>query len=335
MYKNVVTVRGENMPKILVTGGAGYIGSHMALMLVERGYQVVVFDNLVTGHKDAVLNADLVVADLANERLLEDCFSYYKFDAVIHFASSILVKESIRDPGKYYKNNVAAGLNLLEVMRKFNTKAMIFSSAAAVYGEPQKSPIDIDHPKNPLNPYGRSKLMFENILQDYDHVYGLKSISLRYFNAAGADPKARLGERHNPETHLIPLVIQTAMGKRKNIEIFGNDYPTRDGTCIRDYIHVVDLCEAHMLALEALLQGKPSTVYNLGNGEGYSVLEVINVAQEITGKKIETILCQRRTGDPGTLVADASTIKKELNWQPQYTDLVDIIKHTWQWEKKR
>lgn len=322
----------KNMPRILVTGGAGYIGSHMALMLTERGYQVVVYDSLVTGYKDAVIKGDLVVADLANKRLLEDCFAHYKFDAVMHFASSILVGESIRNPEKYYKNNVAAGLNLLEVMKRFGVNVMIFSSTAAVYGEPQKSPIGIEHPRNPLNPYGRSKSMFEDILQDYDRAYGLRSISLRYFNAAGADPKARLGERHNPETHLIPLVLQTASGKRKSIEVFGDNYSTRDGTCIRDYIHVVDLCDAHILALEAMLQGKPSTAYNLGNGEGYSVFEVINAAKEVTGKNIETLLCPRRVGDPGTLVADASVIKRELGWRPRYPDLLDIIKHAWQWE---
>ncbi len=319
----------------MVTGGAGYIGSHMTAMLIERGYEVVVFDSLVTGHKDAVSsNADLFVSDLANHQSVEDCFSRYRFDAVMHFASFIQVNESVRDPAKYYKNNVAAGLNLLEAMRKFNTKALVFSSSASIYGEPQVVPIGIDHPKNPLNPYGRSKLIFENMLHDYDIAYGLKSISLRYFNAAGADPSGLLGERHDPETHLIPLVLQVAAGRRKHIEIFGNDYPTKDGTCIRDYIHVVDLCEAHILALEALLQGYGSAAYNIGNGAGYSVLEVIDAAKRVTGKEIATVLSPRRAGDPGALVADASSIKKAFKWQPKYTDLAAIIRHAWAWETR-
>jgi UDP-glucose 4-epimerase len=323
------------MATILVTGGAGYIGSHMALMLAERGHKVAVIDNLSTGFKNAVISGDLVVTDLANQPLLKECFAHYKFDAVMHFAASILTNESIKDPEKYYRNNIVASLSLLEVMRQFNVSRLIFSSTAAIYGEPKEALITIDHPKNPMSPYARSKLMFERMLQDYDRAYGLRSISLRYFNAAGADPDGRLGERHNPETHLIPIVLQTALGKKENIKIYGNDYDTPDGTCVRDYVHVVDLCEAHLLGLEALLAGHPTGAYNLGNGEGYSVLDVINAAREITGKKIETAECPRRADDSSCLVVDASIIKNKLHWQPKHPNLTDIIKHAWQWENKR
>ena len=320
------------MAKVLVTGGAGYIGSHMAAMLTKRGHEVVVLDSLITGYQDAVLNSKLIVADLVNVQELEDCFVNYKFDAVMHFAGFIQVGESTKDPAKYYQNNVANGLNLLNAMKEFNVNKLIFSSSAAVYGEPLTTPIDINHPKKPLNPYGRSKLIFEEILQDYDQAYGLKSISLRYFNAAGADPGGLLGERHDPETHLIPLVLQAALGKRENIEVFGADYPTKDGTCIRDYIHVSDLCEAHILTLDALLEGKKSASYNLGNGEGYSVLEVINTARQITGKEVKVVYGPKRAGDPAVLVADAKVAMKELGWRPQYPDLATMIKHAWQWE---
>lgn len=320
------------MAKILVTGGAGYIGSHMVLMLTELGHEVVVFDNLATGHKDSVLNAKLIVADLADYEALEDCFAKYKFDAVMHFASLVGAHESTQNPEKYYSNNVDCGWNLLYAMRKFGVKSLVFSSSAAVYGEPQSTPIATDHPKNPVNPYGHYKLVFEEILQDYDQLYGLKSISLRYFNAAGAEPRGILGERHDPETHLIPLALKVALGKSANIEVFGNDYPTKDGTCIRDYIHVVDLCSAHILALDALLGGAGSGFYNLGSGEGYSVLEIINTVRHITGKEINILHSPRRIGDPAVLVADAATAIKELNWQPKYSDLATIIKHAWQWE---
>jgi UDP-glucose 4-epimerase len=250
----------------------------------------------------------------------------------MHFASFIQVSESVQEPEKYYQNNIVNGLNLLAAMRKSNVKTLIFSSSAAVYGEPQSIPIDVDHPKNPLNPYGRSKWIFEQILQDYDRAYGLKSISLRYFNAAGADPGGRLGERHVPETHLIPLVLQVASGRRKNFKIFGNDYLTKDGTCIRDYVHVTDLCEAHLLALNVLLQSGKSNVYNLGNGIGYSVSDVIEAAKQVTGKEISVINSPRRDGDPAVLVADSRRAIEELNWRPKYSDLFAIIKHAWHWE---
>lgn len=322
------------MAKILVTGGAGYIGSHMVEMLMRNQHQVVVLDNLIGGYQEAVLGTPLVVGDLADRDLLEKCFAEHHFDAVMNFASFIQVGESVRDPAKYYRNNLANGLNLIETMLKYKVKALIFSSTAAVYGEPQSIPIDVNHPKNPVNPYGRSKWMFEQILQDYDHAYSLKSICLRYFNAAGADPEGRLGERHDPETHLIPLVLQVASGRKAAIDVFGTDYPTKDGTCIRDYIHVVDLCSAHLLALNALLSEASSNAYNLGNGDGYSVLEVIETAEQVTGKSILVNKSPRRAGDPAVLVADSNRAKQELGWKPQYPDLATIIKHAWQWEKQ-
>lgn len=319
------------MSKILVVGGAGYIGSHMVAMMSQT-HEVVVYDSLVTGYRDAVLNAKLIVADLADKAALEACFRDNKFDAVMHFASFIQVGESVKDPAKYYTNNVANGLNLLDVMMKYNVNKLIFSSTAAVYGDPIYTPVDIDHPKNPVNPYGRSKWIFEQILQDYSSAYGLNSICLRYFNAAGADPEGRLGGRYEPETHLIPLVLQVASGRRESINVFGNDYPTKDGTCIRDYIHVNDLCSAHLLALSKLFNGASTSAYNLGNGLGFSVLEVISAAEKVTGKKISAKMCPRREGDPAILIADSNRAKNELLWRPQYSDLEIIIKHAWQWE---
>ena len=323
------------MAKILVTGGAGYIGSHMAEMLGEAGHKVVVLDNLKSGKANAVLSAELIVADLADQAYLDAVFAQYKFDAVMHFAGLIQVGESVIYPDKYYQNNVAAGLNLLNAVKKFAVKNFIFSSTAAVYGEPKYVPIDTKHALFPVNPYGKSKLMFEQILADYGNAFGLRSICLRYFNAAGADPLARIGENHNPETHLIPLVLRAACSEDGSIKVFGNDYNTSDGSCVRDYIHVVDLCSAHLLALDALLAGAKSNVYNLGNGKGYTVFEVIKAAEKVTGKSIKFEIHGRREGDPAVLVADAERTIKELNWQPQYPDLETIIKHAWQWEKKR
>lgn len=320
------------MPKILVTGGAGYIGSHMVDMLVKNSYEVVVYDSLITGQELAVLDAPLIIADLADKNALADCFANNKFDAVMHFASFIQVGESVTNPNKYYQNNVANTLNLLDIMLKNNVKNFILSSTAAIFGEPQYVPIDINHPKNPVNPYGNSKWMVEQILKDFDQAYGLKSICLRYFNAAGADPEGRLGENHDPETHLIPLVLQVASGRREAINVFGFDYPTKDGTCIRDYIHIVDLCSAHLLALNKLFKGFKSAQYNLGNGEGYSVLEVIRTAEKITGNSIKIVKSPRREGDPAVLVADSQLARNELLWQPKFPDLETIVKHAWGWE---
>jgi UDP-glucose 4-epimerase len=320
------------MKTILVVGGAGYIGSHMVKMLLAAGYHVVTFDNLSGGYQDAVLGGDFVFGDIANRLCLERLFKSYDFDGVIHFASFIQVAESVKHPNKYYQNNVAATLDLLDTMLTYNVKSFIFSSTAAIFGEPNYIPIDEQHPKQPINPYGLSKWMIEQILGDYDSAYGLKSICLRYFNAAGADPDGELGERHNPETHLIPLVLQAASGQRDAITVYGQDYDTPDGTCLRDYIHITDLCQAHLLALEQLLKGAASAAYNLGNGSGFSVKQIIDIAEKVTGKKIPVIMGERRDGDPARLIADSTQAQTILGWQPQYADLDTIITHAWQWE---
>ncbi|MEK7991838.1 MAG: UDP-glucose 4-epimerase GalE [Thiotrichaceae bacterium] len=319
---------------ILVVGGAGYIGSHMVKMLLAQGCQVVVLDNLSNGYRNAVLGGDFVFADLADKANLEYIFQAYQFDGVMHFASFIQVGESVQNPRIYYQNNLANTLNLLDTMVKYEVKNFIFSSSAAIFGEPQSVPLDETHPKNPINPYGLSKWMIEQILADYEKAYDLRSICLRYFNAAGADPEGELGERHIPETHLIPLVLQAASQRREHISIFGQDYDTPDGTCIRDYIHINDLCQAHWLALQQLWNGNQSAAYNLGNGEGFSVREVIDVAKQVTGKNISIIEEQRRDGDPARLVADARLAKAILGWKPQFTDLETIISHAWAWEQQ-
>ena len=320
---------------ILVVGGAGYIGSHMVKRLIADHHQVVVVDNLSTGYRDAVLTESFYEVDIADQVNLSKVFSQHKFDAVFHFASFIQVGESVKDPAKYYRNNVAATLSLLEVMVKFEVKHFVFSSTAAVFGNPQYSPIDEKHPKEPINPYGQSKLMVEKMLEDFDRAYGLKSVSLRYFNAAGADPEGELGERHVPETHLIPLVLQAASGRSESISVFGKDYETFDGTCVRDYIHIVDLADAHVKAIDYLKKGNASSaVFNLGNGKGFSVKEIIEASQKVTGKKIPVKYGDRRSGDPPTLVADATLAKKILGWKPKYTKIEDIIQHAWAWEEK-
>lgn len=319
---------------ILVVGGAGYIGSHMVKRLLSAGCDVVTFDNLSAGHRDAVLGGEFVLGDLASSEQLKAVLESRPFDGVMHFASFIQVGESVRDPAKYYANNVTNTLNLLDAMIAADVKRFIFSSSAAVYGEPIRVPIDEEHPKNPLNPYGRSKWIVEQALQDYDRAYGLKSISLRYFNAAGADPEGLLGERHEPETHLIPLVLQAAAGKRASIQVFGKDYDTPDGTCVRDYVHVTDLCEAHWLALQKLAAGSDSAAYNLGNGNGFSVQQVIESARRVTGCGIPVAYAERREGDPARLVADASKAKTELGWRPRLDDLDTIIAHAWKWEQR-
>ncbi len=322
------------MTKILVVGGAGYIGSHMVKMLLSSGYEVVTFDNLENGFRDAVLGGEFVHADLADREALAEVFSTHDFSAVMHFASHIQVGESMQNPGKYYQNNVANTLNLLDAMVAAGVDAFIFSSTAAIFGEPEYIPIDEKHPKNPINPYGLSKWMIEQILMDFDKAHGLKSCCLRYFNAAGADPEGELGERHDPETHLIPLVLQAASGRREHITVFGKDYDTPDGTCIRDYIHITDLCQAHLLALEKLMAGADSMAYNLGNGQGFSVQEVIDAARKVTGRQIPVIESERREGDPARLVADATMARQQLGWQPQYAELETIIEHAWHWEQR-
>ena len=320
--------------KVLVVGGAGYIGSHMVKRLGQLGCTVTTLDNLSAGHRDAVLSGELVQGDLADRPMLDALFARGRFDAVMHFASFIQVGESVKEPAKYYDNNVTNTLILLDAMRAAGVQRFIFSSTAATFGEPQYVPIDEAHPQQPINPYGRTKFMVEQVLRDYEVAYGLQSVVLRYFNAAGADPEGQLGERHEPETHLIPLVLQAASGRRPHIHVFGRDYDTPDGTCIRDYIHIQDLCEAHWLAIQSLLAGKGSQAYNLGNGSGFSVQEVIDTARAITGQAIPVVDGPRRAGDPARLVADASQARERLGWQPQYTDLATIVRHAWQWEQK-
>ncbi len=319
--------------KVLVTGGAGYIGSHMVKMLLQQHHEVVVFDNLVGGFRDAVVGGEFYYGDLKNKDDLENVFSRHDFDGVINFASYIQVGESVEKPAMYYENNLTNTLNLLNAMVEHNVKAFIFSSTAAIFGEPEYTPIDEQHPKSPINPYGLSKYMVEQILADYDRAYEMKSICLRYFNAAGADPDGVLGERHEPETHLIPLILQAASGRRDSITIFGNDYDTPDGTCLRDYVHIIDLCQAHLQGLEKLQNGSESMAFNLGNGHGFSVQEVIDATINVSGRKIKTIVSERRPGDPERLVADSTQAKKQLGWEPQYAELETIIKHAWQWEQ--
>ena len=322
------------MKKILVVGGAGYIGSHMVKLLLQQGYDVVTLDNLSTGYRDAVLGGEFIEGDIADRELLDELFNKYPFDGVMHFASFIQVGESVREPAMYYRNNVSNTITLLEEMVKANINHFIFSSTAAIFGEPAYVPIDEQHEKHPINPYGRSKWMIEQVLDDFESAYGFRSTCLRYFNAAGADPDTELGERHEPETHLVPLVLQAASGRRPEITVFGRDYDTPDGTCIRDYIHIVDLCQAHLQALQRLWSGAPSAQFNLGNGQGFSVQEVIETAGKVTGKEIPVVDGERREGDPARLVADSLRAREELGWQPQYDDLETIIRHAWQWERK-
>lgn len=318
--------------KILVVGGAGYIGSHMVKQLTLANHEVVTLDNLSCGYKDAVKYGELLVGDLGDRNVLNTLFSRHRFDAVMHFAAFIEVGESVLNPAKYYHNNVVNTQVLLDAMVKHNVENFIFSSTAAIFGEPQYTPIDEAHPQQPINPYGRSKLMVEHMLEDYDHAYGLKATCLRYFNAAGADPDGELGERHNPESHLLPLIVQAASGRRADIKIFGQDYPTEDGTCVRDYVHINDLCSAHSLALARMQHSGDSARYNLGNGKGFSVQQVIDTAKQVSGKDFNVIIAERRAGDPAVLVADASLARKELGWQPKFNQLETIIETAWQWE---
>jgi UDP-glucose 4-epimerase len=320
--------------KVLVVGGAGYIGSHMALMLSQQGAEVIVLDDLSSGHADAVLSGRLAQGSIEDTGLLDHLFTDEKFDGVMHFASFIQVGESVRQPAKYYRNNVTHTINLLDTMVRHRVKNFIFSSTAAIFGQPEYVPIDEAHPKQPINPYGRSKWMVEQVLQDYDSAYGLKSICLRYFNAAGADPEARIGETHDPETHLIPLLLQVASGRRESAQIFGDDYDTPDGTCIRDYIHVLDLAAVHSLALAQLINGASSAAYNLGNGNGFSVRQVIETVGQVTMKPVPVIHAGRRAGDPARLVADSRLARKDLGWTPLYPDISTIVSHAWNWERK-
>lgn len=315
--------------RILVTGGAGYIGSVVAEELLRAGLDVVVYDNLSKGHRGAVIpGIDFVEGDLHDRERLQETLSDYHVVAVIHMAASSLVGESCTDPAKYYRNNVVAGLVLLNEMIKAGVRHIVFSSTAATYGEPESQPIDESAPTVPTNPYGETKLAFEHAMRWYEVAYGLRYASLRYFNAAGATDHC--GEVHDPETHLIPIALQVATGQRKHVEIFGDDYPTPDGTCVRDYIHVIDLARAHILALQAVSKG--SAIYNLGcGGAGYSVREVIETTRQVTGKEIAVKVGPRRAGDPPTLIASSDKIKRELGWQPNYQDLRVIVESAWRW----
>ena len=321
--------------KVLVTGGAGFIGSHIVKALGELGHEVLVVDSLIKGHREAVLFGKLEVLDVGDKDLISEVLEQFKPDAVMHFAAFIEVGESVENPRKYYENNTVKTLSLLDAMLEHDVKNFIFSSTAAVYGNPEKVPIPETETVKPINPYGQSKACIEKILSDYSKAYGLKFVSLRYFNAAGADPEGRIGESHNPETHLIPLILKTAKGERESIKIFGTDYPTPDGTCIRDYIHVDDLAEAHILALKYLLDGGESDIFNCGYGHGYSVKEVIETAKRVTGVDFKVEEADRRPGDPAILVADSSKLKSKLGWEPKFDDLEYIVKTAWNWELNR
>ena len=322
------------MKKILVTGGAGYVGSHAVKQLQRQGFPCLVLDNLVYGHNEFVRGADLIVGDSGNTELLETIFSQNDIEAVMHFAAYAYVGESVTDPAKYYRNNVGCTLNLLQAIVKAGTNKLIFSSTCATYGNPLKIPITEEHPQNPINPYGATKLMVERMLRDFDQAYGLKSIVFRYFNAAGADPEGEIGEWHEPETHLIPLVLDAAAGKREAVEVYGTDYETPDGTCIRDYIHVTDIAQAHALGLKELLSGKSSQVFNLGNGNGFSVREVIHTAERVTGRKVNVVETSRRAGDPPTLVGSSTKARQVLGWNPQFPTLESILLTAWQWHQR-
>ncbi|MBC7602808.1 MAG: UDP-glucose 4-epimerase GalE [Ramlibacter sp.] len=323
------------MKKILVTGGAGYIGSHACKALAEAGWEPVTFDNLVFGHRWAVKWGPLVEGDLLDRAALDEAIRAHQPEAVMHFAAFAYVGESVVNPGKYYRNNFVGSLNLLEAMRDAGVGKLVFSSTCATYGAPQAMPMAEDHVQNPVNPYGASKLMVERMLADFDVAHGLRSIALRYFNAAGADESAVIGESHDPETHLIPLVLDAAAGLRPNVTIFGDNFATHDGTCVRDYVHVSDLAQAHLLALRALEAGQKSNAYNLGNGRGFSVREVIDAAQRVTGLAVKAEVGAPRQGDPAALVADATRITAELGWKPRVPELEAIIQSAWRWHQTR
>lgn len=319
---------------ILIAGGAGYIGSHINKSLNEKGHRTIVVDNLAAGHREFVQWGEFCRCDIGDTEGLRSIFSKYPVSAVMHFCAFTYVGESVEDPQKYYLNNVANTLNLLMVMREFGVDKFIFSSTAAIFGNPVTVPISEDHPLEPINPYGRSKLMVERVLMDYARAYGLRYAALRYFNAAGADPDCDVGEWHDPETHLIPLVLDAALGKRESLAIFGTDYDTPDGTCLRDYVHVTDLAAAHVKALEHLGRGGASDVFNLGNGTGFSVREIIDTARKVTRKNIPVQEKGRRAGDPAVLIADSARAMSVLNWKPAHADIGEIVETAWRWQQK-
>jgi UDP-glucose-4-epimerase GalE len=319
---------------VLVAGGAGYIGAHAVKQLARAGYGVVTIDNLVYGHRDAVTSGVFEEGDLRNLSFVEAVFAKHRIDAVMHFAAFAYVGESVTDPAKYYDNNVGATLTLLQAMRNARVDKLVFSSTCAVYGEPERLPLTEDHPLQPVNPYGRTKWIIEQILQDYDRAYGLRSICFRYFNAAGADPDGDIGERHSPETHLIPLAFEAVRGGSP-LQVFGDDYPTPDGTCLRDYIHVVDIAQAHILGLEHLLNGGSSRAFNLGNGQGYSVRQVIDTVSRVCGRPVPYRIAPRRPGDPAKLVGSSQRATAELAWQPGFAELERIVETAWRFHSRQ
>lgn len=326
------------MATILVTGGAGYIGSHVALALKERGHTPVILDNLSRGHRDVAERAigeRIIVADTRDQQALDELFARHSIDAVMHFAAFIEVGESVKNPLNFYDNNVHGTITLLEAMHKAGLHHFVFSSTCATYGPPRVVPITEDHPQNPMSPYGQTKLVVEKVLADCERAFGLRSMIFRYFNAAGAHPSGGLGEDHRPETHLIPLVLDAALGLRPHVAIFGLDYDAPDGTCIRDYIHVSDLAEAHVLGVEYLLAGGASAAVNLGNGRGFSVKEVIAIAEKVTGRTIPVVMAERRAGDPPILVGSSEKARCLLGWAPRFSDLETIVTHAWAWHQKK
>ena len=321
---------------VLVVGGAGYIGSHAVSLLKNQGHNAIIYDDFSKGHKEVgqILNVKIVEGDLGDKAKLKEIFISEKIDVVMHFAAFIEVGESVIDPAKYYENNVAKVLKLLDAMVESNVLKFIFSSTAATFGEPIMEKINEEHPQNPINPYGQSKLMVEKILKDYEKAYGMKSVVFRYFNACGSDRSGIIGESHDPESHLIPLILQAASGRRDSIKVFGTDYATQDGTCIRDYVHVYDLAQAHILGMEKMIKDNQSFNYNLGSGSGYSVKEIIDNVKKVTGKDFKVEYVERRAGDPGILIADSTKAEKELDWKPQYS-LEQIVISAWKWETNR
>lgn len=320
---------------VLICGGAGYIGSHINKQLHEEGYETLIFDNLSRGHREAVKWGGFIRGDLRNRNEIEEVFQKWHIEAVFHFAAYAYVGESVRQPEKYYYNNVVNTLHLLEAMRKYGCNRIVFSSTCATYGEPDMIPITENMPQNPINPYGATKLMVERILRDYSQAYGIRFGTLRYFNAAGADPEGDIGESHSPETHIIPLVLEAAGGQRKEIRVFGTDYDTVDGSCIRDYVHVYDLATAHLLALHYLEKGGKSDFFNLGNEKGTSVLEIIDSVKRVTGRNFTVVPSKRRAGDPAKLVGSSDKAQKILGWKPVYEDIDTIVEHAWKWHEKR
>lgn len=320
---------------LLIVGGAGYIGSHTNKMLAQLGYKTIVLDNLIYGHRHFVKWGIFMEGDIADRNLLDNLFQKYPIKAVMHFSAFAYVGESVQHPSKYYNNNVVNTINLLDTMVKHDVKHFIFSSTCATFGEPSYLPIDEKHPQNPMSPYGKSKLMVEQILADYEHAYDLKHIILRYFNASGADPDCEIGEDHTPETHLIPLVLDAAIGKRDSISVFGTDYDTEDGTCVRDYIHINDLAKAHILGLEWMLKHNQSNQFNLGNGEGFSVKQIIDVVKKVTNRDFTINYADKRDGDPATVIGSYEKVKEVLGWEPEFNTIESIIDTAWAWHQKQ